>query len=72
MEEELKYDMIRAALFGLISEQVRQKLPALKKGENREEKILEFALDILQIIAREASNSNANDWAEEIAEYFST
>ncbi len=71
MEKEIE-DKIRAAQFGLIAELVREKLPPLKSGESRYDKIQEFALDILEFIAAEIRNDNAMDIAEEVAEYFET
>ncbi len=64
-------DTIRVALFGIIVNQVREDFQ-LGKGECREDKIQEFALDILEIIRRETSNDNAMEFAEEVSEFFDT
>ena len=66
MEEDTK-----AALFGLVTKLVSEKLlPTLKKGDVVTDRVMEFSLDILEIVAKESSDDNAMDMAEQVDEYF--
>lgn len=71
MKNETLEDDVRAALFGLVTKLVREKLlPTLKKGDVVTDVVNEFAQDILEIVAKESSDDNLMDMAEQVDETF--
>ncbi len=73
MENQALEDDVRAALFGLVTKLVREKLlPTLKKGDVVTNVVDIFAQDILEIVAKESSDDddNAMDMAEQVDEFF--